>query len=162
MQRHPEKIQEFVDALPPPEDVNGMEKTAEVIGTTLGTVGGAIIGGVLGGPFGIAIGLSLGGAGGNTGTEFAKNHAVDNSEAMKLARRICDEWLLDFKDLIRNRSEQPTSAFALLSTVDRTKLWLYRLSTDITIFSRRTRRKTLTMLVVRLVTRISPCATIQP
>jgi len=97
-QRHPEKIQEFVDAIPPPEDVNRMEEAAQV-GTGLSTFGGAIIG-AFAGPLGMAVGLFLHASSGKASTEFAKNRTVDNSGATKLARRICDEWLLDFKDLI--------------------------------------------------------------
>lgn len=77
--------------------MNGIEAAAQV-GTGLSVLGGATIC-AFAGPLGIVVGLSLG-AGGIAGTEFAKNRIVDNSGAMKLARRICDEWLLDFKDLI--------------------------------------------------------------
>ena len=89
LQWHPGKIQEFVDAIPPPENVNRMEEAAQV-GTALSTFGGAIIG-AFANPLGMAVGLFLGASGGKAGTEFAKNRTVDNSGAMKLARRICDE-----------------------------------------------------------------------
>jgi len=73
-------------------------KEATQVGTPLSTFGDAIMG-AFAGALGMAVGLFLGASGGKAGTEFAKNRTVDNSGAMKLARRICDEWLLDSKTL---------------------------------------------------------------
>jgi hypothetical protein len=52
-------------------------------GSPLGLVAGAIIGSIA-----------------NQGAAIAEDRAVDHSDALQLLRRICDEWLLDFANLV--------------------------------------------------------------
>jgi hypothetical protein len=55
------------------------------------------------GPFGAVAGGVFGGLLANEVGAAAEDSAVDDSEAMKLAHLICDEWLFDFVDLVPRR-----------------------------------------------------------
>ncbi|KAF1841325.1 uncharacterized protein K460DRAFT_292463 [Cucurbitaria berberidis CBS 394.84] len=97
LRRNPDMVQEFVDSIPPPDKLRNMEIAgagAKMYGPLLGASVGSVFG-----PVGTIAGAVVGGVVGLIGVDTAKDHAVEDSEALKLARRICDEWLLDFKDL---------------------------------------------------------------
>lgn len=97
--RHPERISEFVDALPSADEAQDLQEMKDK--TTLG--GGVLLaagGFAMGGPVGAFIGAALGGAAAKIGSDELKNQAVDSSEGLQLARRICREWFEDFVNFI--------------------------------------------------------------
>lgn len=96
LRRHPERIREFVDAIPS----EGTMKTVRTTGQVGGATTLAVAGFFLLGPIGAGAGALLGGALGNEGAAAVEDDAVDRSEAIKLANRICKEWLQDFAEFI--------------------------------------------------------------
>lgn len=97
LQRNESEIQDFVNAIPSAAQMVVVEGANEL----LGALGGAI-------------GDAVGGATGSAATKkFVMEHfeekVVDSSIAMTLARRICDEWLKDFHNLIPRRIEEVMS-----------------------------------------------------
>ncbi|KAL8387083.1 hypothetical protein RB595_010170 [Gaeumannomyces hyphopodioides] len=93
--RHPEKVQEFVDAIPP----EAVEKAAIMTGTVGGSMAGAQIGSAFG-PLGMAIGTVAGATIGIVGSAVVVDSEAEHSTALQLARTICAEWLQDFSELI--------------------------------------------------------------
>ncbi len=83
IRKHPNKVAEFVNMIPSPIIVRGV--------TPVSSVGGAFMGSWAG-PLGVVVGGVVGGL----LAEHQKNSAVDNSEALKMARRIRSEWLWGF------------------------------------------------------------------
>lgn len=85
LQRHKKELHEFVDAIPPSYQV-ALTETVQTIEE-----------GYL---------RLIERRGGSVGELFAEhrrkeaNRVVDDSKAMQLAHRICEKWLLDFKDLV--------------------------------------------------------------
>lgn len=49
---------------------------------------------------GFVAGLVAGSYAGKLGADAVEDSAVEYSDALQLARRICDEWLLDFSSLV--------------------------------------------------------------
>ncbi|KAL5045930.1 hypothetical protein BDW71DRAFT_214856 [Aspergillus fruticulosus] len=93
LQRHPESIKDFVDAIPTSEELQNTRSTIRNVGGGSGALIGGIGGAVVLGPLGCAFGEQW---------EFvlAPPLAVMKSDALQLARRICSEWLLDFADFV--------------------------------------------------------------
>lgn len=96
LRRHPERVAKFVNAIPPPKTI----RAVRIGGQTAGGIGLAVLGFFAAGLPGAVAGLAVGGFTGNVGAAIAEDHAVDNSEAMELAHRICDEWLQEFATLV--------------------------------------------------------------
>jgi len=95
---HPERVAEFVDAIPTEEQLQNLRTESKTIGTVIGT--GISLGAeVFFGPWAKVVVDVVRGQVGDTGAAIAEDYAVDCSDAMKLARSICDEWLLDFANL---------------------------------------------------------------
>lgn len=97
LRKHPEQVEEFVNAIPSEESI----KTFKA-GTTLAGVGSfAMAGAMVGtGPVGWIAGGLAGAYYGWKGANKMENDAVDNSEGMKLARRICADWLKNFVEFV--------------------------------------------------------------
>ncbi|KAL2827364.1 hypothetical protein BDW59DRAFT_171381 [Aspergillus cavernicola] len=79
LQRHPERITEFVEVIPTPEQLHNMQRQSETA-----QVGGSALLSAVGALMGTAV----------------EDMVVDSSEALQLAHRICTEWLLQFTDFI--------------------------------------------------------------
>ncbi|CAO2657759.1 Nn.00g038850.m01.CDS01 [Neocucurbitaria sp. VM-36] len=77
LRRKPQEIQEFINVIPAPEQFRNLE---------LASIGASMSSPLLRYTFGRKL-----------------DRKVEDSEILKLARRICDEWLLDFKDLTVRR-----------------------------------------------------------
>jgi hypothetical protein len=92
LRRHPERLAEFVNAIPPPETLHTLRMGGQIAGRGAMALAGFL---VLGNP-----GALDGGMAGNAVAAIVEDHAVDNSEAMELAHRICDEWLQEFATLV--------------------------------------------------------------
>lgn len=101
LKRHSERVEEFVEAIPPPEKIETLRTGSKVFGTAIG--GGAAWG--LGPSIGVLSNLLpilLSGAGMMAGAVI-EDDVVEKSEALDLARRICREWLQDFEELLPRR-----------------------------------------------------------
>ncbi|KAH8687362.1 hypothetical protein BGZ60DRAFT_501544 [Tricladium varicosporioides] len=98
LQRHPDGIKDFVNAIPSAAELDKMESTG--IGVTAGGILSGAAAGVLLAPALMPVAIVAGLLIGNKGSDTIKNHKVDNSIAMKLARHICKTYLQDFKDLL--------------------------------------------------------------
>jgi hypothetical protein len=99
LRRHPERVGEFVDAIPSPEEAKSFRDTSRRVGTGVGILG-TITSNVLG--WDLAPLHAIIGAGDirNRGAAFAEDCVVERSDALQLARQICNEWLLDFANLV--------------------------------------------------------------
>ncbi|POR37004.1 Uncharacterized protein TPAR_02794 [Tolypocladium paradoxum] len=95
LRRHPERKAEFISAIPGPEQVRNLRTGSQVGGAASGIVAGMVVAG----PVGAAVGGLLACLAADKGADVVENHAVDQSDGMRLARRICGEWLLDFANL---------------------------------------------------------------
>lgn len=95
MRRHPERVTEFVNAIPAAEEMRNRRWQ----GRGGGVLAGASVGSALG-PLGLLAGAALGAAFANAGVNIAEEVGVQTSEALKLARRIWDEWWLDSANLV--------------------------------------------------------------
>jgi hypothetical protein len=95
LRRYPERIPEFKGAIPGADEIRESQKMKgrAKLGAGLLTVGGFVLGGPLGGGIGAALGM-----GAATGADVYEDRAVDSSEGLQLARRICKEWFQDFVD----------------------------------------------------------------
>ena len=91
---HQERITEFVNAIPAEERLQNLRTESKVIGTAISVGAQMFLG-----PFGKAVVNIVRGPVVDAGAAIAEDYAVDYSDAMKLARSICDEWLLDFANL---------------------------------------------------------------
>ncbi|KAL4982144.1 hypothetical protein BDW68DRAFT_192404 [Aspergillus falconensis] len=104
LQRHPESIKDFVDAIPTSEELQNTRSTIRNVGggsgALIGGLGGAVVLGPLGCAFGVAMGICAGAPVSSYGADIAMDYAVEKSDALQLARRICSEWLLDFADFV--------------------------------------------------------------
>jgi hypothetical protein len=128
---HPEKIQEFVEAIPPPEKVEKLQTVSTSLGTSVGTVRG-LAGGVILAPFTGGSSLAVGGActgvggfggfclGKSAGETIADNE-VNKSEALQLSLRICKEWLQDFGNLEPRRVGKVVTLLQKLQKKDQSK-----------------------------------------
>ena len=88
LRRHPERIAEFVNAIPPPERL----QTFRNVSKGAGAASGLLVGAALSGPFfsvGGIVGGIIGSYTANEGAAIVEDHAVERSDAMQLARRIC-------------------------------------------------------------------------
>lgn len=96
MRRHPERVTEFVNAIPKAGEMRNRR--------VQGRVGGAIAGAWLAmaalGPLGLMSGVLAGAAVANVGVEAVEDRAVERSDALKLARGIWDEWWLECAELV--------------------------------------------------------------
>ncbi|RDW67255.1 vWA domain-containing protein [Aspergillus mulundensis] len=105
LQRQPERIREFVDAIPSEEQFKKTRSWFQA-GGSLGGAGAGVATALLLSPFGglagagLAAGTLVGGLAGDHVANQAEDYAVDNSDALRLARRICNEWLLGFTDVV--------------------------------------------------------------
>ncbi|KAJ4217026.1 hypothetical protein NW757_014654, partial [Fusarium falciforme] len=89
----------FVNAIPGGGEVQAYRTVAKTAGSSLGGKAGTLASGFFGPLGGVACSI-LGEAIGSGAVEVAENHAVDNSEALRLAHQICDEWLQDFTTFV--------------------------------------------------------------
>ena len=97
LRRHPERISEFIDAIPSAEELeNSRSRSRQATGGgsailfVAGTIaGGPAVGGIL---------ADVGLLGGRVGAEVYEDRAVESSEGFQLARRMCKEWFQDFQD----------------------------------------------------------------
>ncbi|KAM5349131.1 hypothetical protein ACJ41O_008954 [Fusarium nematophilum] len=108
LQRHPEHIEEFVNAIPEEEQLQFYRITAE---TGAGLLSGAAYKFLDSlGPLPKIVGYAVGYMGGTDSAsrvvEVVEDHVVDNSEALQIAHRICDEWLLDYTTFVPRPVEQ--------------------------------------------------------
>lgn len=85
LQWHPERLTEFFNAIPPPEQLRNLRNTSRGAGAATGVE----IGAVVAGPIGALIGGIVGTYTANKGTTVVEDYAVDCSDALQLARRIC-------------------------------------------------------------------------
>ncbi|KAJ4318661.1 hypothetical protein N0V84_006749 [Fusarium piperis] len=102
LQRHEELKSDFLDNIPPPEEWERKRKEGQTTARKLGFAGGCAFGfmvGPLGMALGASIGAALGGPVGDIVVDKVEDGCVHNSEALRLAHRICDEWLADFVEL---------------------------------------------------------------
>jgi len=105
---HSEKVAEFVNAIPPEGNIHGLHIVGQSTGALLGGVSSWAFGsmmlatmpGLVAPPVAASIGVFLGGIGGNKVADTVEDVAVDNSEALALARRIQKEWLSDFATFV--------------------------------------------------------------
>ncbi|KAL6819777.1 hypothetical protein V8C40DRAFT_281111 [Trichoderma camerunense] len=100
LQEHPADTQQFVYSIPPGRTVQTIHIGSQTTGGVLGTAGGIGIGSLLFGPVGTVIAAFVAGSGGvSFGDRLAngiEDRAVEESEALSLARRICARWLNNF------------------------------------------------------------------
>ncbi|KAL4938532.1 hypothetical protein BDV06DRAFT_225899 [Aspergillus oleicola] len=98
LRRHPERVSEFIQALPSADETRQWKRekgNSKVgIGSVL-TLGGAALGGLLGALGGLA--MAWGAA---VGADASEDRVVDSSEGLRLARRICREWFQKFTNLV--------------------------------------------------------------
>jgi hypothetical protein len=95
LRRHQNRIEEFVNAIPGAEQMQRVQTQSRA--GAFGT--GVLTGWLVGGPIGAAVGALIGGV----VEVVAENEAVDRSEALQLARRMCDKWWLDFANFVPRR-----------------------------------------------------------
>ncbi|KAF5964991.1 hypothetical protein FBULB1_12498 [Fusarium bulbicola] len=115
---HPDKLQQFIDAIPPEAEANTLRLSSQIGCSSLGAVLGlasvlvpgvgqafgaaTVVGSVSGSAVPAAVSsVTAGLAGLRAGSVFAESvedSRVDRSEALALARRIQTNWLLDFEN----------------------------------------------------------------
>ncbi|KAF5544172.1 hypothetical protein FPHYL_11108 [Fusarium phyllophilum] len=100
---HPDKVQQFIDSIPPEEEVNRLRSSMRIggalIGKGLGFAASRIIpGGSLVVGAASTVGTAVGSAVGSAFGESVEDSEVERSEALALARRIQRNWLSDFAD----------------------------------------------------------------
>jgi hypothetical protein len=106
LQRHQDRIAEFVKAIPPPEKIQNLRTGSKVAGVAGGMTIAVLLAPFTGGASLVAaagVGAGAGLVAGQATGAAVEDRAVDNSEAMELARCICKEWLQDFEDLVPRR-----------------------------------------------------------
>lgn len=96
LRRHQERIQEFVNAIPPAEQMY-IVRTGSQAG---GAIAISTIGFLLAGPIGVIAGGLIGAGAAGKGVTMVEDSKVEQSEALQLARRMCNEWWLDFANLV--------------------------------------------------------------
>ncbi|KAF5483028.1 hypothetical protein CGCS363_v015064 [Colletotrichum siamense] len=94
LQRHRDKIKDFVDAIPTEDEIHATRKEAELAVMAAGVCFGLLLG-----PVGVVAGTAGGGLIGKAAADKVEDLGVENSEALKLARSMCKEWLKDFTKL---------------------------------------------------------------
>ncbi|RSL86415.1 hypothetical protein CEP52_015817 [Fusarium oligoseptatum] len=95
LRRHPERKGELIAAIPDERLIKGCQTAATNIGGTAGRVLGSLLG-----EAGARVGSTAGAYFASSVVEVAEDYAVRNSEALRLARQMCDEWLNDFVILV--------------------------------------------------------------
>ncbi|KAF4454080.1 hypothetical protein F53441_3365 [Fusarium austroafricanum] len=99
LRRHPHKVREFVDAIPPEAEADMLQRSSQSVGKTVAKA----VGGFLLGPIGSALGELVGNFSGRASGSAIEDFKADNSEALAMARRIQKEWLVDFTDFVPRR-----------------------------------------------------------
>ncbi|KAH7246655.1 hypothetical protein BKA59DRAFT_439300 [Fusarium tricinctum] len=95
LRRHPEEVEEFVDAIPSEGTVNRLHWFGTVLtGGAAAPAAAATVSGVFGGAVSGAAGVAVGSAAG----QAIEDNNVENSRALAMARRIQRKWLLDFTE----------------------------------------------------------------
>lgn len=97
LQRHQDRITEFVKAIPSPREIQDLRTGSKLVGVAAGmTIAALLTGGAsLVADSGLVAGQATGAA--------VEDRAVDNSKAMEVVCCICKEWLQDFEDLVPRR-----------------------------------------------------------
>ncbi|KAJ0382800.1 hypothetical protein COL922a_011794 [Colletotrichum nupharicola] len=95
LERHQDKIKDFVDAIPSEEKIRTAKEKVKGGGVFGGAAVGLACGGLVGATFGAGIGLLAG----KLAADEAEDREVENSKALRLARCMCKEWLKDFTNL---------------------------------------------------------------
>ncbi|KAF4235389.1 hypothetical protein CNMCM6457_003190 [Aspergillus fumigatiaffinis] len=98
LRRCPGRISEFIDAIPSADETrelrNRKNQATSATGSGLMTTG-FMAAGLVGALFGGVLGVGV-----KTGADIYEDRAVDSSEGLQLARRICREWFQDFVDFV--------------------------------------------------------------
>ncbi|KAL6399368.1 hypothetical protein AUP68_17914 [Ilyonectria robusta] len=98
LERHPKQVEEFLDAIPPEKTVRKARRATQVAGAVVVGVAAAVFTGGVGTV--AALGAIGGGVVGNEVADVNEENAVEKSEALHLARRICAEWMQDFTTFV--------------------------------------------------------------
>ncbi|KAH0829407.1 hypothetical protein FOPE_10342 [Fonsecaea pedrosoi] len=89
--QHPERIEEFIQAIPSAEKMEQSKNNLRNGGKFAGAVSGACVGPWLG-PLGVIGGAVAGFLVGKGGANYIEDHHVENSDGMQLARQMRTEW----------------------------------------------------------------------
>ncbi|KAH7489409.1 hypothetical protein FOMA001_g3692 [Fusarium oxysporum f. sp. matthiolae] len=105
LKRHPDQVQQFVDAIPPEAEVAMLRSSSQTVGASIGGAlgfaasvlipGGTVVGAIIS-TFGSAAGTAGGAVVGSAVGNSVEDSRVEKSEALALARRIQKDWLSDF------------------------------------------------------------------
>ncbi|EWZ79700.1 hypothetical protein NW765_004422 [Fusarium oxysporum] len=105
LKRHPDQVQQFVDAIPPEAEVAMLRSSSQTVGASIGRAlgfaasvlipGGTVVGAIIS-TFGSAAGTAGGAVVGSAVGNSVEDSRVERSEALALARRIQKDWLSDF------------------------------------------------------------------
>ncbi|KAF4499923.1 hypothetical protein FAGAP_3924 [Fusarium agapanthi] len=96
---HPDKLQEFIAAIPPEAEVNKLHSSSRAGGALIGKALGFVASTIIPGgsvvvdavsPFGTAVGSAF--------ADSVENYSVDSSKALALAKSIQRKWLVDFEN----------------------------------------------------------------
>ncbi|VUC21636.1 unnamed protein product [Clonostachys rosea] len=145
LQRHPRLVSEFVNAIPPPEEWEHKRRQGQMAGQASSTVVIKGIGQSIFGPIGPiwnlavdSVGLLVGSQAADSIMDRVEEQRVDDSEAIQLARRICNNWLADFASLRPRpvtqivsqlqRLEEYTNASGENTLLDTLRRYLYGLT----------------------------------
>ncbi|KAL3461818.1 hypothetical protein BJX64DRAFT_299995 [Aspergillus heterothallicus] len=93
---HPERISEFVEAIPTREQLDNMKRTTAGVGGSTGAFAGGVVGSFIAPGIGTAAGAALGGFVGGLGSTAINDKIVESSEGLILANRIAGEWFREF------------------------------------------------------------------
>lgn len=95
LQRHPQEIDKFVESIPSEKKLRSIRT-----GTKAGTaIGAAVLVGAFILPL-APVAAVAGSYAAEIGADVAEDYAVDNSDALKLAREIGEKWLHDFTGFV--------------------------------------------------------------
>lgn len=97
--QHPERIEEFVKAIPTKEEMDRNMTRVQGFRYASGALSAAYLGFAFGLP-GLGIGAVLGSGFGSTGADAFENHTVETSDGLRLARQMCTEWWQDFENFL--------------------------------------------------------------
>lgn len=100
--RHPEQVNDFVDAIPSEEQLEMFRSGTKRTGEAAAAAAGAVVGHIFGPVAGWAVGGAMEALSPIVGGK-AEDLVVDNSAGLTFARRICTEWLYDFTDFVPRR-----------------------------------------------------------
>ncbi|KAF5602447.1 uncharacterized protein FSUBG_7754 [Fusarium subglutinans] len=95
---HPDQVQQFIDDIPPEEEVNRLRESSRQLSAGAGTALGCAVSAIVPGAI-VATVVSLATMmAGEIASNSIEHSRVERSEALALARRIQTNWLLDFEN----------------------------------------------------------------